>query len=228
MTRTALTLSAAMMLSACTLPNMNEQAALAVEDDAPAANGFQAVWVTPDQRPADDSSFEAYAAGELVTVDDGALVVGEDHAITLRLAAYGRDQLAPVAEARAALVEGRVEFDHGDLTEWYSVADTGVEHGFDLKAQPEGRDKHPLHFRMMLGGGEASHVGDAAHLRAGNQFRDLEVGYLEAFDSKGESLPVYLVPFDRGYDIFVDDAEAEYPIEVVPFVDVQPTMTAAY
>jgi hypothetical protein len=229
MTRNLTVAAAALLLSACTLPNLDDQTALATtaEMTLEEESSWVAVYAELDGQPQPYSPIEAFVGDQLVTVDDGELAVGAEHAITMRLAAFGREQIFPVEHVSAQLLDGRVLFDRGELQEWYEVSDSGVEIGFDLKSRPDGALKTPLQLRMMLGGSQASHVGNAAHLRAGNQAREIEVGFVEAWDGQGLRLPVYLVPFDRGYDLFVDDSEAEYPIQVVPFVDVMPTLSAA-
>lgn len=231
MTRTLIPL-AALMLSACTLPNMNEQPveqALVHADAEEAEAAWQAVYLPPRDSADTDSLFRAEVAGELVSLDDGALVL-EDHEMTLRLAAWGRDRLDPVEDVPGVQVGNRVLFKRGGIVEWYINRADGIEQGFDLAGAPAGDGD--LRLRLQLGGAQAERVDDATHVRFLSDHRAVEYGYLSAWDAKGQDLTITVEPFEHGIDLVFDDAGAEYPLHVMPFIDLSapaaPTIYPAY
>jgi hypothetical protein len=141
----------------------------------------------------------------------------------LSLSAWGRTS-APVAELYAQ--ENRIEYRRGgppassgqSLVEWYVNDENGLEQGFTLAAPPaEASNGKPLRIDFLVGGnlvGSALHDGTAIEFLAPDGKDGLCYGSLQAVDAAGRSRPAWLSLQGAALSLFVDDAEAVYPIQI--------------
>ena len=67
-----------------------------------------------------------------------------DWVFGLSLTGYGfADNVNPVSEAKMSVLENRVEYQRGRLTEWYVNSEDGIEQGFTIDAPPEPGSQGP-------------------------------------------------------------------------------------
>ena len=142
--------------------------------------------------------------------------------VTLRLAALGRGDALALVDTVLPTDDGtRVEYAHGNVTEWYLRQGAGIEQGITLAAPPVGDG--PLTLTIATPGAAVlvSEAGDAATLMLPDQTRWLYDG-LYVTDATGQVLPSRLVQDAGGdIDITVEDVGAVYPITVDPYIRVQ-------
>ncbi len=149
---------------------------------------------------------------------DGAHLGG----VTLRLAALGRgDVLAPIAQVQPSDDGRRVEYAHGDVTEWYLRQSGGVEQGVTLATHLTGDG--PLALTIATPGViplvDAEGSGATLILpQAAGRSEQWRYDGLQVKDATGRMLPSHFALEAGGVRIVVDDAEAVYPVVVDPFV----------
>ncbi len=139
----------------------------------------------------------------------------------VRLAAWGREGASQtVPPADLTVEENQIEYRRGgqDLIEWYGNDEEGLEQGFRLLAAPEGRQtEQPLRLDLALSGDlipEMVHEGAEIEFRSPDGSGGLRYGALRAEDATGEPLTAWLVLQNSTLVIWIEDAEAEYPIRV--------------
>ena len=133
--------------------------------------------------------------------------------VSLRLAALGRDTLAPVARPSSALVTGsRVSYGRGALEEWYRNGPLGLEQGVTLFRPPA----HDGALRLAVSTDGLSPHQNGSRIVFGNGV--LVYGGLGVVDAAGRSLPASLALAGRRIVIRVDDRHARYPITIDPFL----------
>jgi hypothetical protein len=192
------------------------------------------------------------ANGLLATFSPAGVQVGsetEEWAWRLSLTGYGyAGAIQPVAEARLAVAENRIEYRRGAITEWYNNGEQGLEQGFTLQLPPlPGSERRPggegslLHLAMALHTSLTPRLADNGQAI---QFTDHEGGtvlrydQLHVHDAAGRQLPARMDlmskplvlsrtdPQSRAklvwpISIVVDDTNATYPITVDPLVTAQ-------
>jgi hypothetical protein len=138
-----------------------------------------------------------------------------------RLAAWGREGTPEVVSPAALEAEeNRIEYQRGgqSLVEWYRNDEEGLEQGFQLLAAPGGgQTGQPLHLDLLLSGNlvpETVHEGAEIEFRTPDGRDGLRYGALRAEDATGESLPAWLALQNSTLAIWIEDAEAVYPIRV--------------
>jgi hypothetical protein len=140
---------------------------------------------------------------------------------------YGKRAL-PVRPASLAVLEGRIEYRRGILTEWYANGPAGVEQGFTLQRPPSSRRGGELVLRLALSGDLvptlAREEGSLLLARAGGD-RILRFGGLRAFDAAGRSLPARMELRDSELAFLVDDTAAVYPVTVDPLLSRETKLT---
>ncbi|MGI9106459.1 MAG: hypothetical protein ACR2G4_09440 [Pyrinomonadaceae bacterium] len=202
-----------------------EEARYRLEPDAVAATG-EAGYRAPN--PA--QGWHARFGAEGLSIETRA---GEGRAaqrFAMRLAAYGYGERAvPVGRAEMVAAKNRVEYRRGSLVEWYLNERRGVEQGFTLQEPPasagEGaRGVEPLSVRLAIegslraelgAGGESVEFVDAAGERV------LSYDQLAAYDAGGRELPSRMRVDGEEVRLEVDDAGAQYPLTIDPFVQQQ-------
>jgi hypothetical protein len=140
---------------------------------------------------------------------------------------YG-DALRPVADAAPVALENRVEYRRGGVTEWYVNGPMGLEQGFTIAERPGGTGRQagddPLTLALRIDGSlEPRLAADrkALTLIADNGVEALRYTGLTAWDATGAELSARLDLDRRTLLVRVDDARAQYPITIDPWVQTQ-------
>ncbi|GIW41370.1 MAG: hypothetical protein KatS3mg076_1947 [Candidatus Binatia bacterium] len=116
----------------------------------------------------------------------------------------------------------RVEYRRGVVTEWYVNGPLGLEQGFTVAERPAGlAARAPLRVEIEQAGtlhAEMKEDGRGLVLRGPGGSAVLAYRGLAAWDAKGQELPARLELAGATLAIEVDDAGAEYPVTIDPFV----------
>ena len=132
---------------------------------------------------------------------------------------YG-DAIAKAGAVAPQASSNRVEYQHGDLTEWWVNGPLGIEQGFTLNRAPE-RGQGPLTIALMLSGDlSAALEPDRKSLSLSSPDGSTPLRYagLVANDATGRALPAWFEIDGTRLALRVDDAGAQYPVIVDPFV----------
>jgi hypothetical protein len=141
----------------------------------------------------------------------------------MRLRGYGYGpQEQPVTRATLASNGNRIEYQRGQLTEWYVNGDRGIEQGFTLQAPPgKPRGSEALVVHLDVDGGLTARVNDG---RDEATFVDaqgknvLRYSDLAAFDATGARLAAHLRASAGEMRLEVEDRGAVYPLTIDPLV----------
>ncbi len=152
--------------------------------------------------------------------------------LALRGYGYG-DQRIAVRQAAPQAKANRIEYERGALTEWYTNGPLGLEQGFTL-AQPPGKasgktNDLPLTLALAFSGdstAELDAAGTALTLKGKNGQATARISGLVAYDAAGRALPGRFALHGDELLLQVDDAGAQYPLVVDPFVQ-QAELTAS-
>jgi hypothetical protein len=152
--------------------------------------------------------------------------------LALRGYGYG-DQRFAVRQAAPQAKANRIEYERGALTEWYINGPLGLEQGFTL-AQPPGKasgktNDLPLTLALAFSGdstAELDAAGTALTLKGKNGQATARISGLVAYDAAGRALPGRFALHGDELLLQVDDAGAQYPLVVDPFVQ-QAELTAS-
>ena len=147
--------------------------------------------------------------------------------MTLRGHGYG-DRLQSAQPANPATAANRVEYRRGGLTEWYLNGPLGIEQGFTIDAAPGRSNGEPLTVAFAIGGNLTPSVaaGGRALALASDGLTVLRYAALSTWDARGRELPAWLEVDGRELRIRVDDADAQYPLTIDPYVQA-PALTTA-
>ncbi|WP_165248857.1 beta strand repeat-containing protein [Paludisphaera soli] len=161
-------------------------------------------------------------------VDAGGLRVWADgDAWSLSVAGIGYGSATrPLGAATATAAANRVEYDYGGVTQWFVNGPLGLQQGFTLAERPAGAAAGgPLTIDLDLGGSliaAADAGGTSATLARADGSASLVYGGLIAYDATGAAFPATMTvtTADAGQtlSIRVDDAGAQYPLVVDPYV----------
>ncbi len=167
-------------------------------------------------------TMEATSAG--IRIRPGAASWG----LALQDFGYGGD-LRDATRTAPRAAGNRVEYRRDGLTEWYVNGPLGLEQGITL-AQPPGKSTgEPLTFRFQLSG-ELIASADANErdvaVRRPDGSAALRYRGLTAHDATGRELRAWLDVDDGRLTLSVDDAGAQYPLIVDPFIE-RATLTAS-
>ncbi len=155
---------------------------------------------------------------------------------SLSLIGYGRGEtVSTVEEPILSPDENRINYDRGDIVEWYINDRRGLEQGFTLAEPPEvsERDEDERAFLALALGGTLSPVistdGQAIDFAAPGGAKVLHYAELKVTDATGIELPAWMEGFTeagvRGIRLVFDDREAVYPVTVDPLAT-SPAWTA--
>jgi hypothetical protein len=145
--------------------------------------------------------------------------------MSFRLDRFGREgALAPVLPVSPVPHANRVEYDHGELTEWYVNDDRGLEQGFTIARPPAGERTSPVVLDLRVSGDLRGIPGtDAGEIEfvAGSTARDhpdalLRYGALRAVDALGHEVAAAMTIHGSSLRIAIRDADAAYPLIVDP------------
>ena len=147
-----------------------------------------------------------------------------DWVFGLSLTGYGfADDVRPVSEAEMSVLENRVEYQRGCLTEWYVNSEDGLEQGFTIDAPPESGSQPEqeswIAIKMdLLGDLDANmnSASDAVELTTAGGAGALRYGKLHAFDTTGRELDARFTLSESEIEIIVDTSGAVYPITIDP------------
>jgi uncharacterized repeat protein (TIGR01451 family) len=141
---------------------------------------------------------------------------------SLRLTGYGYQTLQPVAQPRRVEASGAtVTYAWDDtVAEWWWNSPLGLEQGFTLARPPAGRGTHgPLRLAMAWHGElEPRAQGDGAVFVDAAGGAAFTYAGLHTWDANGKVLPTRLALAGSTLTLLVDDAGAEYPVTVDPWV----------
>lgn len=140
--------------------------------------------------------------------------------IKLQGIGYG-DARHAVPNALPQTRANRVEYLHGDLTEWYSNGFFGLEQGFTLNEPPSASNGAPLTLALALNGNVSARVTAdqrALELLDASGTRVFSYNGLYAMDAMQRELRAWLELQNEQLLVRVDDANATYPIVIDPFV----------
>jgi len=161
--------------------------------------------------------------------EDGVTLSGEAFVWPIGLRSWGyRGARRSVEGAVSVVCDNRVEIDHGGLIEWYVNGPFGIQQGFTVADALEGCSGGPLGLELAVPDGLVGVLGSDA---CGLTWCDVDgapvirYGGLIAFDACGVSLEAWLEVDEEGLWIFVDDADAVYPLTIDPWVQ-QAKLTA--
>ncbi len=187
------------------------------------------------------ASGDGYAASNATnqytaTVDAGGLRVstGSDAwSLTVSGIGYG-DSLQALGSATATATANRVEYDYGGVSQWFVNGPLGLQQGFTLDQRPSGGGAGaPLTVGLALGGdliATADPGGTSVSLARADGGSALSYGGLIAYDATGKAVPAHLsvttTADGQSLSIQVDDAGAQYPLTIDPFIQ-QSKLTGA-
>jgi hypothetical protein len=149
-------------------------------------------------------------------------------ALATRAYGYG-DTLQPLKTVTPQADANRVEYRRDGVTEWYENGPLGIEQGFSLTRRPPQGNGQPLTLELELRGNLSAALaqdGKALNLRDANGRTALRYTGLEARDATGRELPSWLEVQGERLLVRVEDAEAQYPVVVDPWVQ-QAELTAS-
>ena len=143
---------------------------------------------------------------------------------SLKFEGYGRDTfLDHVADPTLTADGGRVEYQYADgVTEWYVNGPLGLQQGFTFENRPASLVDGPLEVQIAMSGDvtvEVNENGTSAFLRSQESLNSFKYGGLYAYDATGAELGARLQATSSGLSIVVDDAGAQYPITIDPFIE---------
>ncbi|MBK9647452.1 MAG: FG-GAP repeat protein [Deltaproteobacteria bacterium] len=108
----------------------------------------------------------------------------------------------------------RLEYNHGDMTEWWVTVNSGLEQGWTVDEAPMGRG--PIRFEVGVPTGSVQRsAADGLHI-LDSDGRAWSVHGVSAWDALGEPLPASAWEEDGRVVVTVDDHRAQYPITVDP------------
>ena len=153
---------------------------------------------------------------------------GARWSLALRGYGYGDERLTikqVVPQAKA----NRIEYERGALTEWYINGPLGLEQGFTLARRPGKADGRPLTVALAVAGDSTAELDadrTAVTVKGRNGQAALRLTGLVAYDAAGRAVKGLFALHGQDLLLQVDDAGAQYPLVVDPFVQ-QAELTAS-
>jgi hypothetical protein len=126
-----------------------------------------------------------------------------------------------VSSARLHATESRMEYDRGDVQEWYTNTPQGLEQGFTIVHKPVSGKQGSLRVRLAVSGGWQERLSqdgqwvDFVGLRGGYGLR---YGKLCARDARGRVLGSRLRLSGAELALEVDTRAAAYPVRIDPLI----------
>jgi hypothetical protein len=155
---------------------------------------------------------------ELEFSSDEALLKHPQGDTALRLTGYGYGARRRMPlQAKPTVSGNRVEYQRGELSEWYVNDSRGLEQGFTLARRPGvSEDGEPLVIALGVSGGLRPELAESAVLLQSGNKTVLRYDGLVAWDARSRVLPAKLEVGEREVRLVVDDRAAEYPVVVDP------------
>ena len=148
----------------------------------------------------------------------------DDWTWNLKFDGYGRaTSLDHVANPSLTVDGSRVEYHYSNgVIEWYVNGPLGLQQGFTFESQPASSVEGPLEVHLAISGDvtvEVNDTGTSALLRSLDSLNSFKYSGLYTYDASGEELGARLQATSGGLSIIVDDAGAQYPITIDPFIE---------
>jgi len=146
--------------------------------------------------------------------------------VDITLSTWGRTGMldaVPEAVLEAAQKEdatNRIDYQRGQLTEWYVNDENGLEQGFTLASSPMDGIL-PIQLDLVFSGNltpQMNITGDGIELLDSEGQPVLRYGGLQAIDAEGKILTAWMLLDGFTLSLIVDDAGAVYPIEIDPLL----------
>ena len=157
-----------------------------------------------------------------------------DGTLNLHLNGYGYGaRLMKPARAVLTASGNRLEYQRGDLTEWYLNGPQGLEQGFSLarRPPPDGavREGEPLVIALGVTGGlvPTQKTDAESVLFESSEGTVLRYAGLRALDARDRVLPSRFEVRGREVRLIVDDRDALYPLVIDPTWTQQQQLTAS-
>lgn len=160
--------------------------------------------------------------GTSVKFDNNGITVSQKDVGDISMSLSGSDKVEPIKSS-----DSKVEYQRGNVTEWYINSPLGLEQGFTLQSRTdEIKKNNKIEVRIDLETSEAIEITqseDRKSLDFVNSENDtvLRYGKLYAFDSKGTELSSRMNLTDNGIVIEVNDKDAVYPVVIDPIFETQ-------
>ena len=140
---------------------------------------------------------------------------------------FGRgDMVNALGETDAMQVEGRVQYERPELTEWYRDTALGLEQGFTIRQPPAGWGALVLRLDLSTDM-EGALDEDARGLSfSTGEGEILRYDHLKAWDANGMELEARMTYAPGQVEIRVEDAGAAYPVTVDPLIYVEKQIVA--
>ncbi len=187
--------------------------------------------IRPQQRRADvDTYYAQNPAQELgATFGDRGLSLRSSTTLAptwqwgMELQGYGYGKLvARVEPAELVVIDNRIEYRRGALTEWYVNEARGLEQGFTLVKAPLGREgSDPLVLDLKVSGelrAKASNESQEVWFVGPGGERVLGYSKLAAFDAEGRRLAARMKVIAETVRLEVDEQDAVYPVMIDPLI----------
>jgi len=154
-----------------------------------------------------------------------------DGSVNFHLTGYGYgNRLRKPAPARLTGAGNRVEYQRGNLSEWYVNDSHGLEQGFTLAQRPgTDREGEPLVIALGVSGGllPAQKANDDSVLFQSGNGVVLRYAGLKALDAHGRILRSRLEVRGEAIRLIVEDHGAQYPLTIDPTWVQQQELTAS-
>jgi hypothetical protein len=151
-----------------------------------------------------------------------------DGSVNFHLTGYGYgDRTQKPAPARLSASGNRLEYQRGDLTEWYVNDSEGLEQGFTLSRHSANRESEPLMLTVAVSGELTPVQNQEAVQFRSSQGVVFRYGGLRAWDANGRNLTSRLEVRGDELRLIVDDRDAQYPVIVDPSWARQQELTAS-
>ncbi|MDZ4289223.1 MAG: FG-GAP repeat protein, partial [Prosthecobacter sp.] len=137
-----------------------------------------------------------------------------------KLSRGGEPAVLPAAAAPTAN-GNRVEYQRGDVVEWYENRTEGIEHGFTVAKKPvaNGPEDSPLQIDLNFGLKASMQAGGkAVQFEAAAGMPVMSYGDLRVWDARGTSVKAEMKVAGEGVSILVADAGAVYPLTIDPII----------
>jgi uncharacterized repeat protein (TIGR01451 family) len=146
----------------------------------------------------------------------------------ISLRGMGRgNQVNDISAPEIKQVDSRLEYQRGNLTEWYRNTALGVEQGFTIHESPQGNGRLVLHLDLASNIAGKLDNDERGISFAGADGQTLRYDQLKAYDANGAELDAKMVYNPAQVVIQVEDRNAVYPITIDPLIYLEAHLIAA-
>lgn len=142
---------------------------------------------------------------------------GANFGLQMQGVGYGTHiQSLPAVEPQ--MQANRIEYQRGNLREWYINGPAGLEQGFTLARPPAKATGESLTLTLALNGDlHAQTAAEGLDLVKNDGRIAMHYGGLTAYDANGLALPTWWQGQGKAVSLRVDDRGAKYPVTIDPF-----------